>query len=89
MPQFTLFKKPHNVTFLFTNNEFNIIRAQCANFNELDVQIMEMSEEHLLHCLAVEHAGQCRFNIINRLYARYNNVRKNREKLEVFAREPA
>lgn len=88
MPQFTLFTPPHRRLFVLDNAEFNIIRAQCANFNELDMQIMEMSEEHLLRCLAVEHTGQCRFNIINRLYARYNIVRKNREKLEVFAREP-
>ena len=88
MPIHHIFKDKHLKSFQLTDDEVRTISAQCSNFVELDTHIMQMTEEHLLQCLAVETSYRCRFNILHRLYSRYGSLRKNRERLEVFSCGP-
>ena len=71
-------------SYHITSNGIAKCETACSNFRDLQTHIMDMSEEELLMCIAVEKAGRNRHNILNRLYSRYSILRKNRERLEVF-----
>ena len=59
-------------------------QAICTNYRDLQLHIMDLDETELLQCIVVERSYRKRANILTRLYARYSELRKNRERLELL-----
>lgn len=57
----------------------------CTNFLTLNEKIMGFSEREILVCIYLEKEGRNRLNILNRLYPRYNKLRQEREKREMYS----
>lgn len=61
--------------------------TSCSNYRDLNDKIMDMSIELLLTCIEFERKNKCRANILNRLYSRFTELRKNEERRELYQRD--
>ena len=59
--------------------------SMCANYALLQNYIMELSEAEIVQCIVAEKKGRGRSNIMTRLYARFSELRKSRERKEMFS----
>lgn len=59
--------------------------AMCVNYAILQNYIMDLSQEDLLACIIAEKKSKNRVNILTRLYARFSELRKDKERREMLS----
>lgn len=74
-----------NTCMEIQDDDYDECKALCSNYSDLNLHIMSMGEDQLLMCIAVEKNERNRANILNRLYARYSEIRKAYERRELMS----
>lgn len=56
----------------------------CTNYVDMNYKLQDLTQQQILQCIEYERKNRRRANILNRLYTRFNSLRKNQERLELL-----
>ena len=61
------------------------LETYCSNWMHLSVFMSDLQEDELLKLLYLEAKGKGRIRMMDRIFSRHNNIRRQCERAEVYA----